>query len=332
MGVGARGWAITNATPASFYFGAGGSYNPPDDAYEVSGPWLNDFEVDAGVNSVLRVHCNLYTCGRWDSGYKLFDLDSVGGGEDELTYSPASSTATWQLRGGTYSFSPSAFTAGTINVGTLNATTITGGVSGAAVTSGTISAARLPLFGPSGTTHAAGVVPDPGATAGATRYLREDGTWSVPAGGSGGAGSGSMSSQNANAVAITGGTIDGAVIGGSTPQNGSFTNLTLSNGGLLYIDNPAISAGRNSVFGQYGSGLIFGSGDAAPWSELDFYVQSKLLAMSQTGAAFSVPVSSPSYVGPASAPSGACSTTGAWIFSQDGHASFCSGGTWVTKI
>jgi hypothetical protein len=38
-------------------------------------------------------------------------------------------------------------------------------------------------FGPSGSAHATGLVPDPGATAGTTRYLREDGTW-APAGGS----------------------------------------------------------------------------------------------------------------------------------------------------
>lgn len=38
----------------------------------------------------------------------------------------------------------------------------------------------------SGTGHNVGLVPDPGATAGSTRFLREDGTWSVPAGGSGG--------------------------------------------------------------------------------------------------------------------------------------------------
>jgi hypothetical protein len=37
-----------------------------------------------------------------------------------------------------------------------------------------------PVFGPSGSTHAAGMVPDPGATAGSTRYLREDGTWDAP--------------------------------------------------------------------------------------------------------------------------------------------------------
>jgi hypothetical protein len=39
---------------------------------------------------------------------------------------------------------------------------------------------NVAVFGASGSAHAPGVVPDPGATAGATRYLREDGTWSAP--------------------------------------------------------------------------------------------------------------------------------------------------------
>jgi hypothetical protein len=39
------------------------------------------------------------------------------------------------------------------------------------------------LMGASGASHAAGMVPDPGATAGATRYLREDASWAVPPGG-----------------------------------------------------------------------------------------------------------------------------------------------------
>lgn len=41
--------------------------------------------------------------------------------------------------------------------------------------------ADVPVFLPSGSTHAAGAVPDPGATAGTTRYLREDATWVAPA-------------------------------------------------------------------------------------------------------------------------------------------------------
>jgi hypothetical protein len=38
------------------------------------------------------------------------------------------------------------------------------------------------VMGASGPSHAAGLVPDPGSSAGTTRYLREDGTFQVPAG------------------------------------------------------------------------------------------------------------------------------------------------------
>jgi hypothetical protein len=38
----------------------------------------------------------------------------------------------------------------------------------------------LPVFGPSGSGHSKGVVPDPGSTAGSTRFLREDATFDVP--------------------------------------------------------------------------------------------------------------------------------------------------------
>lgn len=40
------------------------------------------------------------------------------------------------------------------------------------------------------------------------------------------------------------------------------------------------------------------------------------------------------YMGPATAPSGSCSgpQTGTWVFSQDGHATFCNGTTWTVKI
>jgi hypothetical protein len=36
--------------------------------------------------------------------------------------------------------------------------------------------------------------------------------------------------------------------------------------------------------------------------------------------------------GPVTAPTGSCTSNGLWEFSQDGHATFCSSGTWTTKI
>lgn len=53
------------------------------------------------------------------------------------------------------------------------------------ITSGTFTPSLLPVFGASGASHAIGAVPDPGASAGTTRFLREDATWAVPAAGGG---------------------------------------------------------------------------------------------------------------------------------------------------
>lgn len=57
--------------------------------------------------------------------------------------------------------------------------------SAAAPTFRALVGADIPVFVASGSSHAPGGVPDPGATAGSTKFLREDGTWNVPAGGGG---------------------------------------------------------------------------------------------------------------------------------------------------
>lgn len=44
---------------------------------------------------------------------------------------------------------------------------------------------KLSVMGASGSSHASGLVPDTPSTAGTTKFLREDGTWAVPAGGGG---------------------------------------------------------------------------------------------------------------------------------------------------
>jgi hypothetical protein len=232
VGPGVRGWQVLNLAPTSQYIGGGGTHATPYSAFLSSGVWNTNLEADAGVKSVILAHCNLHGCNRWDSGYSLFALDSATG-QDFLNFSPQSNSVSWQLYGTTYTFSPTAFTAGTINVGTLNATTVNGVLSGSSITSGTVSAAWLPQFGPSGTTHAAGIVPDPGATAGSTRFLREDGTWNVPSGSGGGPPSGTASgdlsgsypSPTVSAVHAASGTLDGVVIGGTTPAAGTFTSV-----------------------------------------------------------------------------------------------------------
>jgi hypothetical protein len=145
VGPGMRGWEIFNGVSPSNYVGGGGTHQLPDDAYVVAGPWNNDFEVDAGAGAVIRAHCNLHGCNRWDSGYSLFSLDSASG-QDFLYYSPTSSTATWILGGQSFGFSPSGFTAKAITATTLNATTL----AASALTSGYQGRAQLAAGGSSG--------------------------------------------------------------------------------------------------------------------------------------------------------------------------------------
>lgn len=83
------------------------------------------------------------------------------------------------------------------------------------IVSGTVAVARLPLLAASGAGHAAGLAPDPGAAAGTTRFLREDATWAVPAGGGGGGTPGGAAGQlqwnSAGAFAgVAGTTVAGA--------------------------------------------------------------------------------------------------------------------------
>ncbi len=227
-GPGLRGWTITNASPASNYFGNGGTHAAPDTAFQASGVWSRVFEAEAGNDAVFDIHCNSRGCGRWDSAYSLFQLDSSAG-LDVVGYQPATSTMTFGLRGTNYTLSPQGLQAGTINAGTVNATTLNGSISAGSVT-GTLAASQLPVFGGSGSTHATGAVPDPGSAAGTSRYLREDGSWAVPPG-SGGSGT---TSQSSGAVLLAGASADysfrdaaGMAVADSS---GNGNNATLSSG------------------------------------------------------------------------------------------------------
>jgi trimeric autotransporter adhesin len=222
VGPGIVGWTIGNSMSASSYLGNGGTHSPPHAAYATTGVWQRTMEIQAGDQSVFSIHCNSRGCGRWNSGYNLFELDNAVG-VDTVFYQPVTSTLALGFRGTVYQFSPQAFTAGTINAGTVNATTLNGAV----------SAAQLPLFGISGSGHGPGAVPDPGATAGTTRYLREDGTWAVPAGG----GSGGLSVGAGSASApIAGATADYNFLQGTgatlTDNSGNGNNGTLGAGAL----------------------------------------------------------------------------------------------------
>ncbi len=273
VGPGLNGWTIINAVPATNYFGNGGTHSAPHAAFMAQGIWQRAVDMQAGEQSVFSVHCNSHGCGRWNSGYNLFELDSSAGVDTE-SYQPGTSTLGMSFRGASYQFSPQAFTAGTINAGTVNATRLNGAV----------SAAQLPLFGVSGSGHGPGAVPDPGPAAGSTRFLREDGVWAAAGGGSlngvaGGDLSGSYPNPTVAAVHVTSGTIDGVPIGGTTPAAATVTGLNtpfisvLPNGGTNgtidfgpHFGVPALTLFNGGAGNSYGWGLNAG--------EMQFFISS----------------------------------------------------------
>jgi trimeric autotransporter adhesin len=222
VGPGLSGWSVNNIAPATNYFGNGGTHSVPGAAYVASGIWQRTMDMQAGEESVFSVHCNSHGCGKWNSGYDLFQLDATTS-VDRVSFQPQTSTLQLSVRGTSYQFSPQAFTAGTINAGTVNATQLNGAV----------SAAQLPLFGISGSGHGPGAVPDPGATAGTTRYLREDGTWAVPTDPGGLSVGGGLSGAGAP---IAGAAVDYNFLQGSgtvvTDNSGNGNNGTLGAGAL----------------------------------------------------------------------------------------------------
>ena len=258
-GPGLTGFQIANETPVSNYFGNAGTHTAPNLGLSVAGVWNHALELEAGEDAAIEVHCNSHGCGTWNSAYNLFELDNSAG-IDTLNYAPSTSILNLNLRGGTYQFSPSGFTAGTINVATLNATTVHG------TFAGTISAASLPIFGASGGSHAAGAVPDPGTTAGSTRFLREDGAWVAGGGGSGSGATGPAGPTGATGATGTTGATGAAGSAGATGSAG--TNGAVGATGATGPAGPIVAATASALGAvQLASGqtsAILGTASAQP--------------------------------------------------------------------
>jgi lysophospholipase L1-like esterase len=282
-GPGLFGWMVNNAVPASYYLGNGGTHWAPQTAYQAAGIWQKTMDAQAGEQSVFAIHCNSHGCGKWNSGYDLFELDNSTGGFDATSFQPTTSTLTMKLRGTQYGFSPQAFTAGTINASTINATTIN-----ASSLNGQLSAAQLPVFVASGSGHAVGAVPDPGATAGTTRYLREDGTWVTPPG------SGSTG-QPIGVTLPTGATADYNFLQGSggvlTDSSGNGNNGTLGAGAQapVWTANGLVFSGQEQVAlpaALNGTGTFFLAAYVNPLSRGNQAVNTyPMFAGSSTGSA-----------------------------------------------
>ncbi len=357
------GWSINNTTGTGFYLGYGGTHIAPEAAYESLGVWQHNMDLTAGEQSIFTIHCNLHGCNNWNSGYDLFQLqDATGYGL--VHYDTQTSNLSVNVRGSNYAFTPAAFTAGTINVGTLNATTINGGVNASSISQGTLPASVLPIFGASGAAHAPGAVPDPGASAGSSRFLREDGTWSAPAGGAG--------SSTAPSFLATGNGTPWSFL----PFPGSYdsNNGTSDSGGWrgYYANNRNLGFNVSVLgvpstcttaqilrfvkdYGEQGGAVIGGidrNSNLCGWSGLLMPANGLLTwngdaglsrlsagtvalgngaAGDTSGSLAAASISASLYKGPATAPTGACTAVG-WAFSQDGHATFCNGSSWISKI
>jgi hypothetical protein len=92
-------------------------------------------------------------------------------------------------------------------------------------------------FSPSGASHAHGLVPDPGASAGTVRFLREDATWITPGG--------------TGTVTTTGSPVTGNLTkfsGATSITNGDLTGDVTTAGGLATtIANNAVSLAKMAV-------------------------------------------------------------------------------------
>jgi len=150
VGPGMHGWTIQNAAPVVSYLGNGGTHSAPDVAYEATGVWNRTMEAQAGEISAFQLHCNSHGCGRWNSGYNLFELDSATGA-DYMGFQPAADALSVTMGGANYSFTPRGFSAPNLNASTSltvnGSTKMSGGPtvfgSGAALLGGASSEAYL---------------------------------------------------------------------------------------------------------------------------------------------------------------------------------------------
>lgn len=110
-------------------------------------------------------------------------------------------------------------------------------------------------FSPSGTNHSQGLVPDPGNTAGITKFLREDGTWSVPEGGGGSASAYTPTLASAPTSSTTSYTRDGQTVGFEIGQFCRVADAGAESGYRFYQLHDLQDNGSVAVWQEIGSAL-----------------------------------------------------------------------------
>lgn len=110
------------------------------------------------------------------------------------------------------------------------------------------------VFVASGGSHAIGLVPDPGSSAGTTRFLREDATWAVPPGGGGGTPGGANTNIQYNDSGAFGG--DANLTWDKVNARAVF-NLSLNTGAgyVRYKTNSGSDAFVVAAYGNYINGV-----------------------------------------------------------------------------
>lgn len=168
------------------------------------------------------------------------------------------------------------------NAGTVTSVATTAPITGGTITgTGTIA---ISDFVASGASHARGAVPDPGASAGTTKFLREDATWAAPSGGGNvtaggtltstalvtGAGGSAIQTPSATSTMDASGNIStpGSMTTGNAGGTTGFVALSGGTSGTVTI-KPQAAAGTYefdlpTTAGSSGSPLLSGGGAGSP--------------------------------------------------------------------
>lgn len=174
------------------------------------------------------------------------------------------------------------------NVVTCVGTGITA-LNGSNISTGTVAVARLPVMVASGGSHAAGIVPDTPASSGTTKFLREDASWAVPAGGGGGSPGGNSGELQFNDAGAFAGVANVETTGGhlklvseaapGSPTNGEFWYdstsgllrfrtgaMTLTHPALAFLQTQEITVGNTTTETTFlGTGIGSSTIDADMW-------------------------------------------------------------------